>query len=121
MPCLAEKAPLALGGGERGFCWQRSLRLKATVRLRDTKIENLKNGAVARRHRERPQATREQLAMEARSLLRGQEQQESCYAGTGNVGRSCRDRYRRRRLLVSPYALVVSGCAGGEGPRRETG
>jgi hypothetical protein len=29
------------------------------------------------------------------------------------VGRSCRDRYRRRRLLPSPYALVVSACAGG--------
>ena len=50
----------------------------------------------------------------------GKEQQESCYAGTGNVGRSCRDRYRRRRLLVSPYALVVSACAGGRVRTRET-
>jgi hypothetical protein len=50
----------------------------------------------------------------------GKEQQESCYASTDNVGRSCRDRYRRRRLLVSPYALVVSACAGGRVRTRET-
>jgi hypothetical protein len=35
-PCLAEKASLALGGGGRGFSWQRLRRLKATARLRDT-------------------------------------------------------------------------------------
>lgn len=58
--------------------------------------------------------------MDVRSLLRGQGPTGECYAGTGNVGRSCRDRYRRRGLLVSPYALVVSACAGGRARTRET-
>src|SRR4051812_13364138 len=33
-------------------------------------------------------------------------------ADSGNVGRSCCDRYRRRRLLVSAYALTSQRTAG---------
>jgi hypothetical protein len=40
---------------------------------------------------------------------RGEDHADSC-----NVGRSCRDRNRRRGLLVSPYALVVSEPLEGE-------
>jgi len=38
--------------------------------------------------------------MDGRSLFRGQRPTGECYAGTGNVGRSRRDRHRRRGLFL---------------------